>query len=153
MCKKCVNPRSQHLKSLDDPFIVGNPHFTAETDTMPDKIHAKPRHMWQEVYKKRSRAVDVKILSAKRYSDELEAEYKALPEPKPDYLEWASSQMRPAIFRELLTRALSGKGDMARIRAISTILEFTKSKPKQESIVIMKKKNSLLWLPAAVQLS
>lgn len=132
MCKKCSNPKSAHLKALDDPFIVDNPHFTAEVDTMPDGIHAKPRHMWKKVYENRSVAWDYANRRTAELAEDIKAEYDRLPEPKPNYLEWAAKRGEPHLFEELLRQALTGKSDMTRVRAIGTLLEFTKSKPKQE---------------------
>ena len=156
MCQKCKNPESDEgkavrdyflsvgkpfklskkttsLLSRNDPFIVGNPHFTPETDMMPDGVHAKPRHMWVECFEQRAKNKDRMALGSKRRCEALEAEYAKLPDPKPEYLEWASAKMRPELFRALFKTATTSSKGATAVRAIATLLEFTKSKPKQET--------------------
>jgi hypothetical protein len=158
VCQKCANPESpegkavrsyfqsrgknftdeeiakktKHLLSLNDSFIVGNPHFTPELDTMPDGVHAKTRFKWKKVYTNLETLKHYNTKKGQNHCEKLKAEYDAIPEPKPEYLEWASERSRPQLFEELYRQAVSAKQGIARIKAISTILEFTKSKPKQE---------------------
>jgi len=58
--------------------------------------------------------------------------YQDLPEPRPDFMEWAACDSRRACFEQLERVALTAGRKLDRIKAIHTILEFTKRKPKQE---------------------
>lgn len=73
-------------------------------------------------------------------------DWTALPEPRPDYLEWAANQFKRDLFNELLSSALTGRTDSQRSIGIRTLLEFTKSKPKQQLEV-----SSAVLQPAAPQ--
>lgn len=61
---------------------------------------------------------------------ERRAQYMALPDPKPDFCEWAAQQSRIAHFESLERVAMRSRRDGDRIKAIATIFEFTKTKPK-----------------------
>lgn len=58
-------------------------------------------------------------------------EYQKLPDPKPDYFEWASQYSRREIYDNLERIAFSAKRDSDRTKAAAAILEYSKSKPKQ----------------------
>lgn len=133
-----ITRKTKGLVSLSDPFLKDNAQFTRELDSMPDGIHAKPRKYWAQVHLQSNRLKIHKTAKAAQHCAELRDRYASLPEPKPEYLVWASEQSRPQLFDELFRQATRADNPMARVKAISTILEFTKSKPKTELEVIQK---------------
>lgn len=58
-------------------------------------------------------------------------EYQRLPEPRPDYFEWASQHSRRELYDCLERIAFNSKRNGERIKAAASILEFSKSRPKQ----------------------
>ena len=56
--------------------------------------------------------------------------YQALPEPKPDYFEWAAQYNRREMYDNLERIAFNSTRDSDRTKAALAILEFSKSKPK-----------------------
>ena len=160
MCKKCANPDSpegkkvrDYLKSigknysedyilrkskklipLDEPSVYTNPGFTPDVDSMPDRVHAKPRHMWVKIIlaRRQKRAED--DIEAERYAKKLLNQYRQLKiDPKPEFFEWAASQpkTRFLIFQSMLRNAISAKNSAEQTKASSGILEYSKAKPKQ----------------------
>ncbi len=98
-----------------------------DKDWMPDgrlKLykHQKRWGDWQKL----------KRMSLSQVQTERWDRYQTLPEPKPDYMEWAASDTRRDCFDELEKVAKTAGRKTDRIKAIHTILEFTKKKPKQE---------------------
>jgi len=63
--------------------------------------------------------------------DNIRAKWLELAEPRPEFLEWATEELKPDLFRELATAALVARTPTVRQGAIRTLLEFTKAKPKQ----------------------
>lgn len=60
------------------------------------------------------------------------ARYDALTsDPKPDYFEWAAMESRKEQFAQLERDAFCANRPSDRLKAIATLLEFSKSKPKQ----------------------
>ncbi len=57
--------------------------------------------------------------------------YDALPEPRPDYFEWAAQETRKDQFAQLERDAFCSTRPIDRAKALGTLLEFSKSKPKQ----------------------
>ena len=88
-----------------------------------------------KLYKHQKRWGDWKKVKTKSLSivqEERWEKYKELPEPRPDYMEWAALDTRRDSFEELEKIAKTAGRKTDRIKAINTILEFTKRKPKQE---------------------
>ena len=102
-------------------------------DILPDGIHLKPPRIWRNRRNKRHYTPTVfdeetlRKVQAKRWK-----EYLELPEPRPDYMEYAAQQSRRAQFEQLETVAFTSKKSSYKLKAIATILEFSKRKPKQE---------------------
>ena len=57
-------------------------------------------------------------------------EYQQLTEPRPDYFEWASERSRREQFDELERAYKSAERVSDKLKAISTLLEFRKTRPK-----------------------
>jgi hypothetical protein len=56
--------------------------------------------------------------------------YEQLPGPKPDYFEWASQASRREQFDELERAYKSAERVSDKLKALNTLLEFSKSRPK-----------------------
>ena len=98
-----------------------------DEDWMPDgrlKLY-KHQKRWGDWKKVKTRSLS--IVQEERWE-----KYKELPEPRPDYMEWAALDTRRDSFEELEKIAKTAGRKTDRIKAINTILEFTKRKPKQE---------------------
>lgn len=67
----------------------------------------------------------------RRIEAKLEEEYRSLPEPRPDFFEWAAERERPELYNQLRSIAFRSKRPDHRLKAINTMLEFSKSRPKQ----------------------
>jgi len=63
--------------------------------------------------------------------NERRRDYDALPEPKPDYFEWASRRERQQHYLWLERLVFSSKSEHTRLRAINTMLEFGLARPKK----------------------
>lgn len=163
MCKRCLDPNSlegsavrsywvgiepgisdenivlkvRGLWALDDERVSTSELFSPETDTMPDGIHAKPSPSWQKnkhkLYKPPKKLTTFTVGGQVAALNE---EYDALPDPKPDYLQWASLKSMKTLFEELYRQSLMAERESDRNKAISTLLEFSKSKPKQTVEVV-----------------
>lgn len=99
----------------------------ADEDWMPDgrlKL-SKFQKRWGDWQKAKRKSLSV--VQSERWE-----RYLALPKPLPDYMEWAASDTRRDCFDELEKVAKTAGRKTDRIKAIHTILEFTKKKPKQE---------------------
>ena len=59
-------------------------------------------------------------------------EYDKLQLPKPDYFEWAAQASRREQFNEVHLTFMTAKSPSDRIRALTLLMEFSKSKPKQQ---------------------
>lgn len=59
-------------------------------------------------------------------------EYQAVPEPKPDYFEWASQRSRREQFDELERAYRNAERVSDKLKALGTLLEFSKSRPKSQ---------------------
>ena len=137
MCDKCKNPRAKHLKNLQE--VAGNPRFDPATDTMPDGIHAKLYKFWE--FNKNANhdgmGGTVKQVSLSPGEMEfrhrvLQKEYAELPEPRPNYMEWASFKTESDRFRLLDEMSLNARLIVHRIKATSLLLQYGKSLPKQK---------------------
>jgi hypothetical protein len=96
-------------------------------DLMPDGRLKKPQ--FRECWKKRNRSKQV--LLAERQSAR-GMEYDDLPEPKPSFLEWAARRDERNVYEELERIGYFARRTSERTRAFQTILEYTKTKPKQQ---------------------
>lgn len=101
-------------------------------DFMPDgrlKL-AKFRKAWKthKSYLKPSQTDEELV---KRQNDRW-LEYQALPEPKSDYFEWASQRSRREQFDELERAYRNAERVSDKLKALSTLLEFSKSRPKTQ---------------------
>jgi len=125
-----IATKTKHLRSLHDDFVEANPDFTLDRDMMPDGVHAKPRKNWFKVsgHSKENKAA--KKSKTEAHLQALRDEYAAITGDKPDYLQWAAEKSRVELFEELYRQVKGDKDRSVRGRAISTILEFTKNKPK-----------------------
>lgn len=98
-----------------------------DNDWMPDgrlKLR-KFQERWGDWQKAKRKSLG--IVQAERWE-----RYQALPEPRQDFMEWAALDSRRDCFEQLERVALTAGRKLDRIKAIHTILEFTKKKPKQE---------------------
>ena len=102
-------------------------------DILPDGIHLKPRRIWRNRRGKSHYTPtlwteeNLRARQQKRWE-----EYDALPSPRPDYMEWAAQQSRREQFEQLEMVAFTSKKSSYKLKALATILEFSKRKPKQE---------------------
>lgn len=127
--------RTRHLKSLKDEFILKSTEvgdFTPSLDTMPDGVHAKTRLKWKNIFTARQKGSASERDDRQGHCEKLLEEYNAIQGEKPDYLQWAAEHSRPQIFEELYHQAVGARHPVARVKACSTLLEFTKTKPKRE---------------------
>lgn len=155
MCVKCVTPGTEEyarfheylrLQQLDwsdetvlkctskmvsalDKKIYSDPEFNADTDLLVDGVHAKAKRKW--VSNKAPKDPHEKIV--KSYCRRLEREYNRLPEPKPDYVDWALSKpsTRQMMVQQMLADALASPKPEQRTRAQAQALEYSKVKPKK----------------------
>lgn len=106
-----------------------------ELDIMPDGRLKFPKYR-----QKRLRNRDAALKAAndnpkhcgnKEFQERRWQEYLKLPEPRPDYFEWASQYSRREQFDALERILFNSRRDSDRIKASATMLEFSKSKPKQ----------------------
>lgn len=133
MCKRADCPfpdKAQKLRHFSE--VEDNPQFNIELDLMPDKFHAKPYRLWAA--KPQKRRIEPSISQDELYSkrEALDAEYAALPDPKPDYMDWASFRTRHDQFWEAYKILRTSPYPTERVKALTFLAEFTKSKPKQE---------------------
>lgn len=133
MCKRpdCPTPeRSRFVISIEE--AKENPMYTPGMDDLPDGFHAKPIRLW--VKKPQKRRIEPSISQDELYSkrETLDAEYAALPDPKPDYMDWASYKTRHDQFWEAYKILRTSPYPAERVKALTFLAEFTKSKPKQE---------------------
>lgn len=133
MCKRadCPTPeKSRFVRSIDE--VKDNPMYTPGTDDFPDGFHAKPMRLWiKKPQKKRALpSLSEDEISRKRLA--LDEEYAALPEPKPDYMDWASYKTRHDQFWQAYTILTTSPYLAERVKALSFLAEFTKTKPKQQ---------------------
>lgn len=102
-----------------------------EKDVMPDgrlKLPKFRRKWYKSTVREPSIAQDdLQALQEARWK-----EYQVLPEPRRDYLEWAASRARRQQFDILEDIALNAGKTADRIKAVQSILEFSKSKPKTQ---------------------
>ena len=115
-----------------------------EKDLMPDgrlkhprfRFHRKKKmYGWHEHTRTELREND----AARRIR------YDLLPEPRPDYFEWAALETRKEQFAQLERDAFCADRATDRLKAISTLLEFSKSKPKQTIGVEQDLKADVEW--------
>lgn len=106
-------------------------------DIMPDGRLKHPRFRRFRIANRAKALRAVAIISAEG-REERWAEYQALPDPKPDYCEWAAQRDRRTHFDAIERIAMHSKRDSDRIKALSTIFEYTKTKPKTISEVLNK---------------
>ena len=106
-------------------------------DIMPDGRLKHPRFRRFRIAN-RAKALKANVHRSVERGDERWAEYQALHDPKPDYCEWAAQRDRRIHFDALERVAMHSTRDSDRIKAISTIFEFTKTKPKQSMEVLNK---------------
>lgn len=105
-------------------------------DIMPDGRLKLPKFRLRRLHN-RAAALEAtcKIptnVHSKEFLAALWQDYQNLPDdPKPDYLEWAAQRTRKEQFDNLVRVAFNGKRDGDRIKATATLLEFSKTKPKQ----------------------
>lgn len=62
--------------------------------------------------------------------EKLRETYESLPDPKPDYLQWAAEETRKQQFEIVFRTARESVNPATRLKAINTIWEFSKQKPK-----------------------
>lgn len=98
-----------------------------EKDLMPDGRLKHPRFRFHR-HAQRQKFTPQQLLD--RDADR-RIRYDALPEPKPDYFEWAALESRRDQFAQLERDAFCANRPSDRLKAINTLLEFSKSKPKQ----------------------
>lgn len=135
-CPTKDNPRSRRLKHWE--YHGTNPLFNKETDMMPDGFHAKPYRLWKA---KPSLRRLKHLMSSGEISElmtETEREYASLPSPKPDYMEFAALKTRRNLFESLFIISQCASFPRERNQAAGILLEYTKSKPKQELVLFEK---------------
>lgn len=105
--------------------------FSIDADLMPDGVRLKPRRLRSDNRGRRKTVASTKM--AREEAEAFRLEYDSLPEPKPSFMEWYASTKEAEITAMLVTIAKDCSeraGD--RLKALATLLEFTKSKPKSQ---------------------
>jgi hypothetical protein len=98
-------------------------------DLMPDGVHLKPRRLRNDRFGQR----DAKLHLVKAGTQSVIAKWEALPEPKPPFTEWYVQHNEADLASALVDIARNPtESPQARIKAISLLWEFTKSKPKAQ---------------------
>lgn len=128
-----VIAKSRKLKLLTEPSVMNNAAFNADTDSMPDGIHAKPYKYWASVTAaiRHRRAND--DIQAERHANKLKRKYDLLPDPKPPFFDWAASQPKTQflVFTSLLRNAMAARSIGDQTKAGNAMLDHGKAKPKQ----------------------
>ena len=102
-------------------------------DLMPDGVRLKKPRFRSDVIKKKLEGRQVKESGIDTDQDTLQEEYNKLPEPRPDFFQWAFERDQSKLYGILVkTARMPHSSGSERIKAISTILEFAKSKPKTQ---------------------
>lgn len=100
-------------------------------DVMPDGRLKLPKFR-SDVKNKRAYGFAAMAVELQQEAQDYWEAYQNLPEPRPDYLEWAAQQDRRRQFERLRLYAFTSKRESDRIKAMGLLLEFSKSKPKQQ---------------------
>lgn len=140
MCDRDDCPRkgqkaSAHLRWAGLPEIADHPYFTKELDMMPDGYHAKPMRIW--VLKPEPKHKEIAPTASEeqiqgRIAD-LKEQWKALSADfRPDPLDFAAYETRWEIWEELYRLTLTAPNAAERTKAASVLLDFSKSRPKQQ---------------------
>lgn len=122
--------KQQHWWFNGSPMTPEQAKDFPAADFMPDgrlKL-AKFRIGWRQ----KRLPVSTNEPDLREQQEERWQEYQELTEPRPDYMEWAAQRSRREMFDELEVIARLGRTSSERSRAIGTILEFTKMRPKQQ---------------------
>ena len=102
-------------------------------DLMPDGVRLKKPRFRSDVIKKKLEGRQVKESGIDTDQDTLQEEYNKLSEPRPDFFQWAFERDQSKLYGILIkTARMPHSSGSERIKAISTILEFAKSKPKTQ---------------------
>ena len=118
-----------------------------ETDIMPDGRLKLPK------FRKRRleailKAVKLNAESLAHKDHKRRVEYDAIPEPKPDYFAWAVRRDEQDHYARLEQEFYLSQLTRDRIKAMALLLEFAKSKPKQQLEVTNRESDIALAEPA-----
>ena len=106
-------------------------------DIMPDGRLKHPRFRRFRIAN-RAKALKIAAKRAVNRGEERWQEFQKLPDPKPDYCEWAAQRDRRFHYDAIEHVAMTARKDADRIKAVATMWEFTKTKPKTISEVLNK---------------
>lgn len=103
-----------------------------ERDIMPDGRLKHPKFRLRRNQNREAALTKEYPSSSPEFLQSLWDEYQKLPEDgRPEYFEWAAVRTRKEQFDTLWRIACKSKRDSERTRALMTLLEFSKTKPKQ----------------------
>lgn len=103
-----------------------------EVDVMPDGRLKLPKFRLASMAK-RKKARALRQVQLKTEQEELKKKYDQIPEPKPGFFEWAFKQ-EEHLFYDILRKIgrMPNSTPTEKIRAIGTLTEYSKSKPKAQ---------------------
>ena len=130
-CPNKDNPRAKTFLYVSEE-IKSNPLFTRELDMAPDGWHAKPMRLWAKKPQKKRAEPSASMEDLRAERDRLMEAWSKLPEPRPDPMDFAAYHTRWDQWFEL--RVMSKRAPLYgdRIKANSTLLDFAKTRPKQQ---------------------
>jgi hypothetical protein len=104
-------------------------HAGERGDLMPDEIHLKPRRIRTD--NRLRKGAILEEITTEIY--ELRQQYETLPEPRPNFMDWAAANQETQM-TEVLLGIIKNRTEatQTRLKAMSMFLEFTKSKPKSQ---------------------
>lgn len=148
MCTRPDCPTgAKHLKCAEDLnkelASRGLPPLDPKKDIMPDGFHAKVAKFrsWPSKTAAKLSIAKRSLLNRKEANalcSKLEGEHQNLSDPRPDPMEWGSFKTRWYQFRKLFLISQTAVKNADQLKAASILLEYTKSKPKQELEVTSK---------------
>lgn len=125
------NFRGHNLKPEEVEMLTRN-GVDWRLDVMPDGRLKLPKFR-RSTIRKRKKVRQRLRASIKQEQRDLKSEYEQLPDPKPGFFEWAFKQDESDFYNTLAMIAKNPhSGGQEKIRAIATLAEWSKRKPKTE---------------------
>ena len=130
---KCPTPNEPKSKTFLPPSaeIKANPLFNPELDMAPDGWHIKPMRLWAAKKQKRRMTEEVTDAAISELRNQRRTEYQALPEPKPNYFDWLAMVDEEERFWDAYKIRKNASFAGERLKAIVSVNEASKAKPKQ----------------------